>query len=62
VPRKGKKVVKWVSVRVTPAMYDEVRQLAEEEHRSVNGTIQEAIERYLRSRRGRQPKDLQDGR
>ena len=55
-------MVKWVSVRLTPDLYEEVRQLAEEEHRSMNGTVLEALERYLRSRRGRQPKEGQDGR
>jgi hypothetical protein len=66
VPRKGKKVVKWISVRVTPELYEEARQLADEEHRSLNGTLLEALERYLRARRGRQagqqPKGGEDAR
>ena len=62
MPRKGDKTVKWVSVRMKPDMYEEVRLLAEEEHRSVNGTMLEAVERYIRARRGRQPKDAPDAR
>jgi hypothetical protein len=53
--------VKYVSVRFTPELLDAVRELAEEEHRSVNGTVLEAVERYIRTRRGRQPKG-DDGR
>ena len=37
-------------------MLEEVKELAKEEHRSLNGTVLEAVERYLRMRR-RQPKD-----
>jgi hypothetical protein len=54
VPEKERRPVKYVSIRFTPELLDEVRELAREEHRSVNGTVLEAIERYLRSRRGRQ--------
>lgn len=54
--------VKYVSIRFTPELLDAVRELAEEEHRSVNGTVLEAIERYIRSRRGRQSRDAADGR
>ena len=53
--------VKYVSIRFTPELLDAVRELAEEEHRSVNGTVLEAVERYIRSRRGRQPR-ADDGR
>jgi hypothetical protein len=53
--------VKYVSIRFTPELLDAVRELAEEEHRSVNGTVLEAVERYIRSRRGRQPRP-DDGR
>ena len=52
--------MKYVSIRFSPELLDEVRELAREEHRSVNGTVLEAIERYLRSRRGRQPKDASE--
>jgi hypothetical protein len=53
--------VKYVSIRFTPELLDEVRDLAREEHRSVNGTVLEAVERYIRQRR-RQPREGQDGR
>jgi hypothetical protein len=53
--------VKYVSIRFTPELLDEVRDLAKEEHRSVNGTVLEAVERYLCQRR-RQPKGGEDGR
>ena len=52
--------VKYVSIRFTPELLDAVRELAAEEHRSVNGTVLEAVERYLRQRRGRAKSD--DGR
>lgn len=51
---------KWISVRITPQQYDDVRQLAVEENRSINGTVREAIERYVRARKGRQPKTGED--
>ncbi len=52
--------MKYIAVRFTPELYDEVKDLAREEHRSLNGTVLEAVERYLRSRRGRQSKHAQD--
>lgn len=55
MPKERK--VKYVSIRFTPELLEEVRELAVEEHRSINGTVLEAVERYIRSRRGRQPKD-----
>jgi len=54
--------VKYVSIRFTPELLDAVRELAEEEHRSVNGTVLEAVERYLRSRRRGQAKGGEDAR
>ena len=54
--------MKYVSIRFAPELLDAVRELAAEEHRSVNGTVLEAVERYVRQRRGRQPKEGQDGR
>lgn len=51
-----------ISIRFKPETAAALKALAEEEHRSINGTVLEAVERYLRSRRGRQPKDAPDGR
>jgi hypothetical protein len=56
-PRK----VKYYSVRFPPDVLAALRELAAEEHRSVNGTVLEAVERYIRSRRGRQQRG-DDGR
>jgi hypothetical protein len=58
---KERKVVKYVSVRFPVDLLDEVRELAQEENRSINGEVVEAVKRYVRSRR-RQPRDAQDGR
>ena len=54
--------MKYVSIRFAPELLDAVRELAAEEHRSVNGTVLEAVERYVRQRRSRQPKDAADAR
>jgi hypothetical protein len=54
--------VRYVSIRFTPELLDAVRELAAEEHRSVNGTVLEAVERYIRSRRRGQSKDAPDAR
>jgi hypothetical protein len=47
---------KYVSIRFKEELLDQIRELAEGENRSINGTVVEAVERYLRSRR-RQPKE-----
>ena len=54
--------MKYVSIRFAPELLDAVRELAAEEHRSVNGTVLEAVERYVRQRRGRQPKSHEEER
>lgn len=51
-----------ISIRFKPETANELKTLAEEEHRSINGTVLEAVERYIRLRRGRQPKDAPDAR
>ncbi len=51
-----------LSIRFPKPLAAELRVLAEEEHRSINGTVLEAVERYIRARRGRQTKDNADGR
>lgn len=45
-----------ITIRFKPHVAAELKRLAREENRSINGTVVEAVERYLRSRRGR-PKD-----
>ena len=40
-----------VSIRFKEELLDQVREVAEEENRSINGTVVEAVERYLRTRR-----------
>ncbi len=50
-----------ITIRFKPRVVEELRQLAREENRSINGTVVEAVERYLRLRR-RQPKDAPDAR
>ena len=49
-----------ISIRFKPQVAAELKTLAEDENRSINGTVVEAVERYIRARRGRQPKDAQD--
>jgi hypothetical protein len=51
-----------ITIRFKPRVVEELRALAREENRSLNGTVVEAVERYLRQRRGRQPREGQDGR
>ena len=51
-----------ITIRFKPRVVEELRLLAREENRSINGTVVEAVERYLRARRGRQPKGGEDGR
>jgi hypothetical protein len=58
---KERKVVP-ITIRFKPHIVDELKSLADEENRSINGTVVEAVERYIRARRGRQPKDTQDAR
>lgn len=61
LPRDPHADVPW-TIRLTDAMHAELKAVAKRENRSINGTVVEAIERYLRARRGRQPKDAQDAR
>ena len=51
-----------ITIRFKPQLVEEIRALADEENRSINGTVVEAVERYIRLRRGRQPKESQDAR
>jgi predicted DNA-binding protein len=54
--------VKHYSIRFPVELLEEIRELSREEHRSINGTVLEALERYVRTRRGRQPKDASESR
>lgn len=54
--------MKHYSIRFPVELLEEIRELSREEHRSINGTVLEALERYVRTRRGRQPKDAPDAR
>jgi hypothetical protein len=51
-----------ISIRFPNDLMVELRALAREETRSVNGTVIEAVKRYLRSRRGRQHQEPTDAR
>lgn len=51
-----------ITIRFKEHLVKEIKALAEEENRSINGTVIEAVERYIRLRRGRQPKVDADGR
>jgi hypothetical protein len=42
-----------ITIRFKPHVAAELKTLAREENRSINGTVVEAVERYLRQRRGR---------
>ena len=42
-----------ISIRFDLALYRELRRLGEAEHRSFNGTVNEACKRYVRQRRPR---------
>ena len=44
-----------ITIRFKAQLIEEIRALADEENRSINGTVVEAVERYIRLRRGRQP-------
>ena len=46
-----------ITIRFKPRVVEELRALAREENRSLNGTVVEAVERYLRQRRSRPSKD-----
>jgi len=46
-----------ITIRFKPRVVEALRALAREENRSLNGTVVEAVERYLRSRRRGQAKD-----
>lgn len=50
-----------VTIRFKQQLVKEIRALAEEENRSINGTVIEAVERYIRLRRGRKPQDEEPG-
>lgn len=39
-----------ISIRFKPQLVEELRRLSREENRSINGTVVEAVERYLRAR------------
>jgi hypothetical protein len=51
-----------ITIRFKEHLIREIRALADEENRSINGTVIEAVERYVRLRRGRQPKEVSDAR
>ena len=51
-----------ITIRFKAELVKEIRELAEEENRSINGTVVEAVERYIRQRRGRRPQEQADGR
>ena len=53
--------VKHYSIRFPADLLEEIRELSREEHRSINGTVLEALERYVRSRRGRRGHDQESG-
>jgi predicted DNA-binding protein len=50
------------SIRFPVDLMEQLRALAQREHRSVNGTVLEACERYIRQAKSRQPKEGADGR
>lgn len=49
-----------ISIRFPRALLEQLRALAEAEHRSVNGTVLTAVERYLRQMSARRAKDSTD--
>jgi hypothetical protein len=51
-----------ITIRFKAQLVKEIRALAEEENRSINGTVVEAVERYVRTRRRGQSRDATDGR
>jgi len=51
-----------ITIRFKAQLIEEIRALADEENRSINGTVVEAVERYIRLRRGRQQRSADDGR
>jgi len=60
MPKRDDETV--LSIRFPAPLAAELKVLAKDEHRSVNGTVLEAVERYLRSRRRGQAKEVSDGR
>ena len=55
MPKRDDETV--ISIRFPNAVAAELRAVAQDETRSVNGTVIEAVKRYRRARRGRQPKE-----
>jgi hypothetical protein len=60
VPKRDDETV--ISIRFPDALAAELRALAQEETRSVNGTVIEAVKRYVRQQRARRPKGGDEGR
>lgn len=56
---KERKVVH-ISIRFRPQDAAALKVIAERENRSINGTVVEAVQRYIRSRPERQPKEAPD--
>jgi hypothetical protein len=50
-----------ISIRFPNPLAAALKGLAKDEHRSVNGTVLEAVERYLRTRRGRPSRGGREG-
>ena len=46
-----------ISIRFRPEVAAQLKTLARKENRSINGTVHEAVERYLRQQTARRPKE-----
>jgi hypothetical protein len=61
VPKRDDETV--ISIRFPNALAAELRELAREETRSINGTVNEAVKRYVRQQRARRTsRETTDGR
>jgi hypothetical protein len=61
-PRPPKPPKTSISVRFELPLVEELRRLAYEQHRSFNGTVNEACKRYVRQMRSRAQRDGRDAR
>jgi hypothetical protein len=61
-PKRPAQEVLTISIRFKADLVQALRELAEEENRSFNGTVNEACKRFVRQRRPRTASDGADGR
>lgn len=61
-PKRPAQEVLTISIRFKADLVQALRELAEEENRSFNGTVNEACKRFVRQRRPRSTREAMDDR